>query len=78
MRDLSLVAAAIQDRYEGGYDAAVSGCIPIESGHGQAAVGSRDGREVSLALDELRNEGVLARRDNGEWALETKESRPAE
>jgi UbiD family decarboxylase len=43
-----------------------------------AAVGSRDGREVSLALDELRNEGVLARRDNGEWALETKESRPAE
>jgi hypothetical protein len=34
-------------------------------------VGSEDGREVALELDELREEGVLARLDNGEWTLKT-------
>lgn len=33
------------------------------------AVGSRDGREVTLELDRLREEGILTRLENGEWAL---------
>lgn len=33
------------------------------------AVGSRDGREVSLELDRLREEGVLDRLPNGEWSV---------
>jgi 2,5-furandicarboxylate decarboxylase 1 len=33
------------------------------------AIGSTDGREVALDLDELREEGILTRLDNGEWAL---------
>jgi 2,5-furandicarboxylate decarboxylase 1 len=32
-------------------------------------VGSRDGREVALELDELREAGILGRLDNGEWTL---------
>jgi 2,5-furandicarboxylate decarboxylase 1 len=35
------------------------------------AMGSSDGREVALALDELREEGILARLDDGEWTLKT-------
>lgn len=34
-----------------------------------AAVGSRDGREVALELDRLREEGVVDRLENGEWVL---------
>jgi hypothetical protein len=30
-------------------------------------LGSKDGREIALALDELREQGILARLDNGEW-----------
>jgi len=33
------------------------------------AVGSRDGREIALALDGLRAEGVLDRLSNGEWTV---------
>jgi UbiD family decarboxylase len=33
------------------------------------AMGSRDGREIALALDELREEGILARLDDGQWTL---------
>lgn len=33
------------------------------------AVASEDGREVALALDELREEGVLVRDQNGRWAI---------
>ena len=36
--------------------------------HGRRS-GSRDGREVALALDALRERGVLTRLDDGEWAL---------
>jgi UbiD family decarboxylase len=36
-----------------------------------AAVGSKDGREVALALDALREEGILTRLKNGEWTLKT-------
>jgi UbiD family decarboxylase len=36
------------------------------------AVGSRDGREVALALDELREAGLLSRLANGEWTLAPK------
>ena len=32
-------------------------------------LGSKDGREVALALDELREQGVLSRLDTGEWML---------
>ena len=32
-------------------------------------LGSKDGREVALALDELREQGVLSRLDSGEWTL---------
>lgn len=34
-----------------------------------AAVGSKDGREVALALDALRAEGVLTRLKQGQWTL---------
>jgi 2,5-furandicarboxylate decarboxylase 1 len=34
-----------------------------------AAMGSPDGREIALELDRLREEGVLTRLPNGEWAL---------
>jgi hypothetical protein len=30
-------------------------------------LGSKDDREIALALDELREQGILARLDNGEW-----------
>jgi hypothetical protein len=36
------------------------------------ALGSDDGREIALELDELREEGVLARGPNWQWEL-TKE-----
>jgi len=36
-----------------------------------AALGSRDGRELVLALDEIRDAGALTRLENGEWALES-------
>ena len=34
-----------------------------------AAVGSKDGREVAVALDALREEGALTRLKHGEWTL---------
>ena len=34
------------------------------------AIASRDGRDVVLALDALRDEGVLTRREEGEYALD--------
>jgi 2,5-furandicarboxylate decarboxylase 1 len=34
-----------------------------------AAVGSNDGREVAIELDQLRESGELTRLDNGEYAL---------
>ena len=33
------------------------------------AVGSRDGREVAMELNVLREEGILDRQPNGEWSL---------
>jgi UbiD family decarboxylase len=36
-----------------------------------AALGSRDGREIVLALDGLRETGAVARTESGEWALAT-------
>jgi 3-polyprenyl-4-hydroxybenzoate decarboxylase len=42
---------------------------PMYFAHLMEAVGSRDGREVTLKLDALRNEGILTRLDNGEWTL---------
>lgn len=37
------------------------------------AIGSRDGRDVTLALGELRREGVLTRLPDGEYALKDRE-----
>jgi len=34
-----------------------------------AAVGSRDGREIALALEDIRKEGKLTRLKDGEYAL---------
>ncbi len=35
------------------------------------ALGSRDGREIALALHALHEQGVLTRLRDGEWALKT-------
>jgi 2,5-furandicarboxylate decarboxylase 1 len=35
------------------------------------ALGSKDGREVALQLDELREQGILSRLDDGQWSLKT-------
>jgi 2,5-furandicarboxylate decarboxylase 1 len=45
---------------------------PMYFAHLMEAVGSRDGREVALELDRLREEGILTRLDNGEWTLKPK------
>jgi 3-polyprenyl-4-hydroxybenzoate decarboxylase len=37
-----------------------------------AALGSADGREIALALDALREQDLLTRLENGEWALKDK------
>jgi hypothetical protein len=37
-----------------------------------AAIGTRDGREVVLALDEIRREGRLSRLKEGEYCLSDK------
>ena len=34
-----------------------------------AALGSKDGREIAMVLDEMREKGMLARGADGEWAL---------
>ena len=39
-----------------------------------AALGSRDGREVALALDEIRKRGRLSRREDGAYALAADDS----
>jgi 3-polyprenyl-4-hydroxybenzoate decarboxylase len=36
-------------------------------------LGSKDGREVALELDELREQGILSRLDDGQWTLKTDE-----
>jgi 2,5-furandicarboxylate decarboxylase 1 len=40
-----------------------------------AALGSKDGREIALALDALREEGILTRMKEGEWALKGREQK---
>jgi UbiD family decarboxylase len=40
------------------------------------ATGSRDGREIALELDILRERGVLTRLPNGEWALKDPPTTP--
>ncbi|HZD40357.1 MAG TPA: UbiD family decarboxylase [Terriglobales bacterium] len=42
---------------------------PMHFVHLMEAVGSRDGREIALELDRLREAGLLTRLANGEWAL---------
>lgn len=44
---------------------------PMYFTHLMTAVGSEDGRDVTMALDELRNEGALVRLEDGEYALYT-------
>ncbi|NKB19060.1 MAG: UbiD family decarboxylase [Alphaproteobacteria bacterium] len=38
-----------------------------------AAIGTRDGREIVLALDEIRSEGILSRLKEGEYCLSDKD-----
>jgi UbiD family decarboxylase len=40
-----------------------------------AAVGSKDGREIALSLDALREDGTLTRLKEGQWALKSKEQK---
>jgi 2,5-furandicarboxylate decarboxylase 1 len=47
---------------------------PLYFGEIMTALGSDDGREIALELDALREEGVLCRMRDGEWALEGKAS----
>jgi 2,5-furandicarboxylate decarboxylase 1 len=39
------------------------------------ALGSKDGREVAVALDQLREDGTLTRLKEGQWALKGKEQK---
>ncbi|HEX4192889.1 MAG TPA: UbiD family decarboxylase [Stellaceae bacterium] len=39
------------------------------------AVGSKDGREVAISLDQLRENGTLTRLHEGQWALKGKEQK---
>ena len=32
-------------------------------------MGSTDGRDIALELEQLRKQGILTRLSNGEWAL---------
>jgi DNA-binding transcriptional ArsR family regulator len=34
-----------------------------------ASLGSKDGREVAMELERLREKGLLARSQDGEWML---------
>ena len=40
-----------------------------------AALGSKDGREIAVALDALREDGTLTRLKEGQWALKGKEQK---
>jgi 2,5-furandicarboxylate decarboxylase 1 len=40
-----------------------------------AALGSKDGREVAVALDQLREDGTLTRLKEGQWALKGREQK---
>jgi UbiD family decarboxylase len=43
---------------------------PLYFGEIMGALGSSDGREIALELDELREEGILGRLPNGQWHTE--------
>ena len=51
------------------------GARPMHFTELMAALGSKDGREIVLALDALREKGLLARGENGEWSSEDGEGR---
>jgi UbiD family decarboxylase len=42
---------------------------PMHFAELMAVLGSRDGREIVIALDTLREQGSVARGENGEWSL---------
>lgn len=68
-RAFAFKAATAPARYQTVRQALEAG--PLFFSQLMAAVGSKDGREVALALDALREEGVLTRAKNGEWMLKT-------
>ncbi len=47
---------------------------PLHFGQIMGAIGSRDGRDVVLALDEIRQAGDLTRMKDGRWALKSQQS----
>ena len=42
---------------------------PMHFAELMASLGSKDGREIALELDRLRERGALARSKDGEWSL---------
>ena len=63
-------AATAAHRFASVRDALAAG--PLYFAELMEAVGSRDGREVALELDRLREEGVLDRAEEGQWRLISK------
>ena len=59
----------LRGRRETGIDAGALSRGPRHFGDLMNAVGSRDGREVVLELDELRQAGKLVRNEDGKYAL---------
>jgi UbiD family decarboxylase len=45
------------------------GARPMHFAELMATLGSHDGREIVMALDALRQQGMLGRGENGEWSL---------
>jgi hypothetical protein len=45
------------------------GARPMYFAELMTSLGSKDGREIILALDRLREQGQVTRGENGEWAL---------
>jgi hypothetical protein len=54
-------AASVREALQGG---------PLYFRQIMDALGSDDGREVALKLEELSEEGLLARGPNGQWQLQ--------
>jgi 2,5-furandicarboxylate decarboxylase 1 len=59
-------------RYQNARQALESG--PLYFAQIMDALGSRDGRDVAMQLDELREQGILSRLDDGQWTLKTDKS----
>ena len=50
------------------------GARPMHFSELMASLGSKDGREIILTLDEMREQGQVTRGQNGEWVLTKEQS----